>query len=266
MYYGAAKRSGLRSRRSMTRIFRSLDRVLPSLLMAAGVMLLTAGLLALATPGSHGQAAATAVDDVAGGDPLFSGASASPIDLRPSTSPLPLPSPGSSGERGFASRIRLPSLGIDLPVIAGDAVVPGNENSYPLCDVAMYLPDFVQPGEPGTTYIYAHAQRGMFLPLLHASQVDAGASLVGALVEVYTTTDELHVYDITRVKQHATDLSIATDVHGAQQLVLQTSEGPSGTVPKLQIAARPISTVQVDATDAQPAASPRVCLPPSPEP
>ena len=138
--------------------------------------------------------------------------------------------------------------------------MPGNRDLYPLCDVAMYMPELGQPGDPGTTYIYAHAQRGMFLPLLKASLNDDGAAMIGTLIEVYTTDNRLHVYEIDTVKRHATDLSLATDT-SREQLVLQTSEGPEGTIPKLQIAARPVSVVPSSADMAQPSAAPRVCLP-----
>jgi hypothetical protein len=172
-----------------------------------------------------------------------------------------IPLPDATHGVAAASRIRIPSLGIDLPVVPGDLDVPGNVDHYPLCDVAMTLPGFMQPGEVGTAYIYAHAQKGMFAPLLEASQVRDGEALVGALVEVYTSDDKMHLYEIERVKRHATDLSLAEAPDGEQLLVIQTSEGVAGTVPKLQVAARPLSVADVSAADARPAASPRVCLP-----
>jgi hypothetical protein len=255
----------------MNRSVTLLDRVLPSMLMAAGVMLLTVGAISYA-PSNFGGA--PSASPIGGGDPLFMALpqaptispggestarpAATPIEIGPS--PSPRPSSSSDTPVGIATRIKIPSLNIDLPVVAGDLVVAGNADYYPLCDVAMYMPGFVQPGQPGTTYIYAHAQRGMFLPLLRASLVDDGAALVGALVEVYTSTDELHLYEIATVKRHATDLSLA-DAAGGEQLVLQTSEGPTGTVPKLQVAAKPVSVVPASSTDAQPSASPRVCRP-----
>ncbi|MEX2546443.1 MAG: sortase [Chloroflexota bacterium] len=174
----------------------------------------------------------------------------------PGTKPTPRPQ-----GRGFATRIRIPSLHIDLPVVAGDLIVPGNRDFYPLCDVAMFMREYVQPGETGATYIYAHAQRGMFAPLLKASQVNNGASMVGALIEVYTSDNKLHLYELYRVKRHATDLSLANAPAGAHMLVLQTSEGVSGTIPKLQVAARPLSVVPASASDANPRPRPRLCLP-----
>lgn len=175
---------------------------------------------------------------------------------RPTVSPNPNP-------WAHASRIRIPSLGIDLPVVASDLPVPGNPDFYPLCDVAMYMVGFVQPGESGTTYIYGHAQAGMFAPLLHASYSNNGASMIGSLVEVYTSDNKLHMYEIFLVKRHATDLSITRVAPGVHQLVLQTSEGWHGHVPKLQIAARPITVLAASHSAANPTPHPRLCLPSS---
>ena len=67
-----------------------------------------------------------------------------------------------------------------------------------------------------------------------------GASLIGDLVEVFTDDDLEHVYQITLVKRHAIDFSLAEDLPpGASELILQTSEGPRGTIPKLQVVAEP---------------------------
>lgn len=162
---------------------------------------------------------------------------------------------------GAATRIVIPSLDIDLPVIPSDLVVPGNVGFYPLCDVAMYMVGFVRPGQPGTTYIYGHAQSGMFAPLLHASKYNDGAAMIGALVEVYTSDNTVHMYEITVVKRHATDLSITHVPLGVHQLVIQTSEGWSGHVEKLQVAARPLTVLPASASEANPVPHPRVCLP-----
>jgi len=241
------------------------DRLLPALLMAASAMLIGAGLLSY-SPSALGDVQ-TPTPGVAAGDPLFTppaipvrtnapAATATPVPLEPTQTATP-----PIASVGVASRIRIPSLRIDLPVVPGDLAVPGNVDYYPLCDVAMFLPEYVQPAQPGATYIYAHAQRGMFWPLLKASQVDDGTELVGALIEVYTSDDMLHLYEIYVVKRHATDLSLAQAPPGVHMLVLQTSEGVSGTIPKLQVAARPLSTVPASTADANPSPQPRVCLP-----
>ena len=77
---------------------------------------------------------------------------------------------------------------------------------------------------------------------------------------VYTDDNLRYVYAITVVKPHATDFSIAENVApGASQLVLQTSEGPRGTVPKLQILAELQDVLAADQTAAHPQAKPRAC-------
>ena len=236
---------------------------MPALLMATSVALLAAGLLSFSSPAFGDWQ--TPEPSLFAGDPLLT---PRPAVERPSEGPkptrtnpaLPTGTPADQ-ESGYPTRIRIPSLRIDLPVVAGDLVVPGNQDLYPLCDVAMFMREFVQPGQAGATYIYAHAQRGMFAPLLRASELDNGAGMVGALIEVYTSDNQLHLYELYRVKRHATDLSLADPPPGEHMLVLQTSEGPSGTIPKLQVAARPLSVVPADRDEAQPPANPRVCLP-----
>jgi len=159
------------------------------------------------------------------------------------------------------TRVVIPSERVDLPVISRLERVPGQgPDRYPPCDVALFHDAFAQPSEEGATYIYAHAQAGMFLPLLEASLRRDGESLLGALVEVYTDDDKRYLYEIERVKRHALDFSLALDVPaGERRLVLQTSEGPLGTVPKLQLAARFISETAASRGEAQPRPQPRPC-------
>jgi hypothetical protein len=269
----------------MKLLLRLLDRFLPALLIASSVTFLAAGLLSYAPPPSQVE---TTEPPIA--DPLFpptpSGVANVPTPstaASPSSSSLPvIPTPSMSLNPSLtpppslppatsppivvpgvvATRIVIPSLGIDLPVVPGDLVVRGNRNFYPLCDVAMYMPSFGQPGVPGATYIYGHAQRGMFAPLLKQSQINDGASMVGALIQVYTSDDMLHLYELYRVKRHATDLALATNTApGEHRLVLQTSEGVTGTVPKLQVAGRPLSVIPASHAEANPTPRPRVCLP-----
>jgi hypothetical protein len=283
----------------MTFLRSTLDRLVPALLIAAGVMLVLSGLFALdAAPAdaaglssSASEAAVTSADpgsplavtSADPGSPLGSPGPTGPLstDVAPIVATLPptpmpprtaRPSPAAasatagatapSGGPAVASRITIPSLSIDLPVVSGDLEVRGNRNAYPLCDVAQFLTDdaFTQPSRAGTTYIYAHARAGMFLPLLTASQRRDGASMLGSLVQVYTSDGRLWLYEVFQVKRHATDFTLAFDVpEGEQRLVLQTSEGPSGHVPKLQVAARLIGSQPVSTAAANPKPEPRAC-------
>ncbi|MDQ3493087.1 MAG: sortase, partial [Chloroflexota bacterium] len=181
----------------------------------------------------------------------------------PGASPVPGSSPVAGGPFApahFASRVVVEDLSIDLPVISGDLQPPPN---YPFCDVAAYVTFLAQPGEPGTTYITAHAQEGMFLPILDASMRDDGQEMLGTVVDVYTSDALLYRYEIWQVWRHITDRTIATEglAPGEQRLVLQTSEGPFGTPEKLGVVARLLDVTEADAEFANPDAEPRDCRP-----
>lgn len=139
--------------------------------------------------------------------------------------------------------------------------VDGNPE-FPPCDVAQYLPYYSQPGTAGTTYLYAHARQGMLLSMLQHSKVDEGAAMIGHDVSVYTSDGYRYDYSITVVRPHATDYSIADDIAPAEErLVVQTSEGRVGDPFKLQVAAAPVSSVQVPVSEANPSPQPRDCSP-----
>ncbi|HEX5828991.1 MAG TPA: hypothetical protein VFY23_15810 [Candidatus Limnocylindrales bacterium] len=220
-------------------------------------------LLALAMAGT--SACGSGTSD-AGSQPPVSSPAARPMAV------AVLPSPSPSGARagaasvpaasGLPTRVVIEDLGIDLPNVSGDLLVAGNPPDYPLCDVAQYLTTYRYPGRPGTaTWIYAHAREGMFLSLLEASERADGRELIGITVDLYSDGPTRYRYEITDVVRHATDRGIARDVPSdGGRLVLQTSEGPRGTVPKLQIAARLTGPGPVDPAEAIPTAEPRVCV------
>lgn len=162
----------------------------------------------------------------------------------------------------YASRVVIAGLGIDLPVISGDLQPPP---SYPFCDVAAYVTRFNQPYEPGITYISAHAQRGMFLPLLKASERNDGQELLGQTVDVFVADGRAFTYRIDQVVRHATDYAIVGQLPlDGQRLILQTSEGPYGTLEKLQVVATLEGESTVIPAEANPPASPRLCEPTTP--
>jgi sortase (surface protein transpeptidase) len=150
-----------------------------------------------------------------------------------------------------ATKIRIPDYGINLAVVKGP-------NGYPYCGVAMYMRNLYQPGEPGITYIYAHARKGMFLPLLNASKHNNGAGMIGKLVYVYNSKSVRYTYRITKVRRHVRDISAALKVT-SERLWLQTSEGPNSSYPKLIVVAQRIATATVDYDAAHPKARPRRC-------
>jgi hypothetical protein len=224
-------------------------RLIPALLTAFGVTMLAAGLLSL-TSGVTADSLSSPSPSVITPPPT-----ASPLITLPplASGPVATPSPSVPADR-VATRVRIAALNIDLPVVAPP---PGN-NAYPYCNVAMYLPDLGQPGQGRATYLYAHARTGMFLPLLDASLVQNGKSMLGMVVEVWTSDNQRFLYDITEVRRHQTSLTDAANAT-TEQLWLQTSEGPHGTIPKLQVVAEPLSQEAADPADAHPAAKPVVC-------
>jgi hypothetical protein len=235
-----------------------LQRLVSAVITAAGVVLLAAGLLTLATPAS-GAGPTASPSDVAQATPSPSSTGAHP-------SGGPSPSAPTAGHAA-PTRIVIADLKIDLPVLS--STYPGGQK-FPLCNVAQYYDgtglsfagtNIGLPGDDGrSVYIYAHARTGMFLPLLTASQTANGDSMLGYEVQVYTDDDLVYTYLISKVKRHSEDFTIASSVAAdAQQLVLQTSEGPTPTLPKLQVAATFLSVAPADNGDAHPTPHPVVC-------
>jgi hypothetical protein len=220
------------------------QRLVPALLTAFGIVLLANGLLSYTT----------AVEPVPAGRPFES---YQPLPtVREATLPgghTVAPDPTFPPNR-VATRIVIQRLGIDLPVM----LQTSNYGDFPLCDVALYQPVLGQPGQNRATYIYAHARTGMFLPLLTASQQDNGRGMIGDLVEIYTSDDYLFIYRITEVHRHVLDLKDALAAK-TERLWLQTSEGPAGHEPKLQVVADYLSSAKADPNDAHPDPHPRIC-------
>ena len=129
---------------------------------------------------------------------------------RPAPTLLPIPSLAPGGPASptttppasrVATRVVVPSLRIDLPVIRP----PNDPDHFPYCDVAEFIQELSQPGLPGATYLYAHAREGMFLPLLET----ADRKLPRMLVQVYTSDNLVFLYEITRVLRNQSSLDQA---------------------------------------------------------
>lgn len=220
-------------------------RLLPALLTAAGLAMLAGGLMSYTSAVEEAPPvrALASYDPLPtlGGGVVLPGASA---DAAPSFPP----------DR-VVTRIVIRRLGIDLPIM----LQTDNYGLYPLCDVALYQPLLGQPGQGRATYIYAHARDGMFLPLLRRSERgDDGASMLGMTVEIYTSDNYLFLYTISEVRRHTRNLDDAVNTR-TERLWLQTSEGPYGHVPKLQVVADFLSAEKTDVKSAHPNARPRIC-------
>jgi hypothetical protein len=157
------------------------------------------------------------------------------------------------GKLGYtrATRVAIPAYDIDLPVVRGTS-------SYPYCNVAMYLAALYQPTEPGVTYIYAHARKGMFLTLLNKSKINDGASMIGKRVEVWTSDSVRHTYRIVKVRRHVRSIQSSLSIT-SERLWLQTSEGPNSSYPKLIVVARREGSTASTYAAAHPKAHPVRC-------
>jgi hypothetical protein len=227
---------------TLLQVIRS--RLLPAILTGAGVAIIVTGLLWYGGPVDAGPNPTP--------DPTASVISPAPT---PTATAQASPAPSSSVRR-VATRVQVPALRIDMAVIKP----PGGPSTYPLCNVAMYLdvPPLGQPGEGRAIYLYAHAREGMFLAILKASQVNDGKKMLGMIVNLYTSDDQLFLYEIFEVRRHQTDLNDA--LHATtEELWLQTSEGPKGTPGKTQVIGRLLSTGPADHALAHPVPKPVVC-------
>jgi len=150
-----------------------------------------------------------------------------------------------------ATRIAMPALKIDLPVVRGPS-------GYPYCNVAMYLPSLSQPREGGVSFLYAHARVGMFLPLLDRAKINNGASLIGMTILVWTSNNLVSTYKVVRVRRHVTTLEGAYTAT-TEQLWVETSEGPRGTRQKMIVVAKRTGSVPSTEAAAHPTPRPKIC-------
>ena len=235
--------------------------LVPALLAGAGVFLIVAGLFTYLQPANASSPSPAPSEIAAATD------SEAPYTIPPYVTPTPAPSGATPAPTASlptvmaaATRIRIPALGIDMPIIASPA-----HEEFPLCNTAEYMDlgsPLGFPGAPQATYLYAHARTGMFLPLLNNSKVKNGAAMIGMWVEVFTDDNERHVYEITEVIRHVPDTSSSLDRPASattDQLWLQTSEGPFANGTKLQVVAQPVAVVAATPDEAHPKSHGSVC-------
>ncbi|HEY3333638.1 MAG TPA: hypothetical protein VGK16_00265 [Candidatus Limnocylindrales bacterium] len=245
------------------------SRILPALLTALGVVLITAGLLTYPGPTTAGTVVVPTPEIIElPSEAAVASPSGSPlpsVSLDPGVSPAPTPAPTKKpAGREFATRVVVPALDIDLPVIAGN-------DGYPYCNVAMYLTTnnkksdpakddaFGQPGEGRATYIYSHARDGMFGPIYKlAIQSRTPNKMLGMVIQVYTSWNRVYLFEVRSVRLHITSLDKAM-ARSREEVWLQTSEGPAGTPGKTQVIGRFISVADSTKKEAQPKPKPVRC-------
>jgi hypothetical protein len=238
------------------------DRLLPAVLTAAGVTLIAAGLLSYTGTAAAADPSIPATPEIVSADPgaslpapsLPSFPSLPPIDASPPAAASP--SAGPNAKR-VATRVVVEALHIDLPIVKPR----GNASTYPQCDVALYIQELFQPGGGRATYLYAHARDGMFGPIYERAILKKSGgpkSMIGMIVQVYTSDDLLFEYEVTEVRLH--QLTLDDAIHAtSEELWLQTSEGPRGTPGKTQLLAKPLITLPADHKAAHPTPHPVTC-------
>jgi LPXTG-site transpeptidase (sortase) family protein len=140
-------------------------------------------------------------------------------------SATPAESGRTAGEGVRALRIRIARLDIDLPIVEGDGV------DAPIGKAAHY-PGSAWPGAGSNTYLYGHAQEGMFINLWDAQTGDAIELDLADGRTVEYVVDEIR----PEVPWDAVEFLQATD---GEQLTLQTSTSYQPTAPRFIVIAYP---------------------------
>jgi hypothetical protein len=236
--------------RPVARVALDLLGVVPALIAGAGVFLIAAGLFYYLSPGTVVPSPTPTTAPSSSAVAIYS--------IPPIATAGPA-GPSASKVASIATRVTIPALSIDLPVVTS----PPNEQ-FPLCNAAEYLvldKPLAYPGSPQATYLYAHARTNMFLPLLTQSMIKNGAAMIGMWVEIYTDDDQRHIYQISKVLRHVSGSAALTTAATAttDQLWLQTSEGPFESSTKLQVVAQPVGVIAASQADAHPAGKGNVC-------
>ena len=212
---------------------------------ARASLLITAGLLSYADPTTAG---AVAEPTPSAGRPVVAGPVAvargtchrrRPARRRPERVAGREPrAPTKPRHAGHVTRVVVPALKIDLPVVAGP-------NGYPWCNVAMYIDDLGKPlqdlGGPGAaspptcsptlaTACSARSTRAR-------SPGTSPTKMLGMIVQVYTSDNKLYLYEIDKVLLHqlTLDAAFAAD---SEQLGSRRRRGPTGTPGKTQLRRR----------------------------
>jgi LPXTG-site transpeptidase (sortase) family protein len=149
----------------------------------------------------------------------------------PSSGVTITPTPGALRPIPEGYRVRVPRLGIDLPIQEGVLQRDVDQQQTPE-GYAFHLPGSALPGEPSNTYLYAHARRGMFLSLWDAR--------VGDAVEIVLPDGGVRSYRVSEVRPRVPpdDVSVAQPTPD-ERLTLQTSTGASPADPRFVVIALP---------------------------
>ena len=209
------------------------SRILPALLTALGVVLITAGLLTYPRPHDRRHRRRPDARRSSSCRPRWPSSRRRHRHRRRPLSPASRPRHARArrrpGRPRVATRVVVPALGIDLPIVSGNDALPVlQRRDVPHHGKKAKDDVFGQPGEGRATYIYAHARDGMFGPIYElAIQDHTPNKMLGMVIQVYTSWNRLYLYEVRAVRRHITSLDKAMS-RDKEEVWLQTSEGPEG--------------------------------------
>jgi LPXTG-site transpeptidase (sortase) family protein len=191
---------------------------------AAGVIALCLGLVLIIGVGPAASPAAILPSPIAVETTPPTSSPTASLSTTPDATPTP-PIPA-----GY--RVKIPRLGIDLPIAEGDLERDSVRQETPE-GYAFHYPRTAIPGEGGNAYLYAHARRGMFLALWNARKGDTVWIVTPDGRELRYVVSEVH----PRVEP--TDISWLAPA-SRERLTLQTSTGPHPADPRFVVVAVPV--------------------------
>lgn len=198
-----------------------------SFTVLAGVLLLAVGIaLVVGSTLPHaGSVAPLAVPSA------FASATLAPAASAGSTAAASTPEP-TMGPIPDGYRIRVPRLGIDLPIAEGNLYRDTVQQQTPE-NFAFHFPGTAIPGTVGNSYLYAHARRGMFLSLWNAA--------VGDEVTITTPAGAELKFKVTEIPGRVPPEDVSwLQPSSDERLTLQTSTGPNPGDPRFVVIAAPV--------------------------
>jgi hypothetical protein len=161
--------------------------VVPLLLAVAGALLIIAGQLNLDQTGS-GPSSLPPIGEptrTPSPAPTLPPSAATSAEPTPSASPSPTPT---ADPNWVATQLQIASIGLNIKV---HKATTSAQCSFPPEYDAWVLCQSLEPGHGGNSYIFAHARRGMFLPLWNVQ--------LGAEVKVLMSDGQVLLYRVTEV-------------------------------------------------------------------
>jgi len=161
--------------------------VVPLLLAIAGAALIIAGQLNLDQSGSGVSTLPPIAEPTETPSPASTAVPSPEASTEPTPSASPSPTP-TVDPNWVATQLQIASIGLNIKV---HKATTNAQCSFPPEYDAWVLCQSLEPGHGGNSYIFAHARRGMFLPLWNVQ--------LGAEVKVLMSDGRVLLYRVTEI-------------------------------------------------------------------